>query len=144
MGEVAVDVVPDELGFPIEIADITLTECIMLSGFAGSADRAPQYTRGYGLTFGHNERKTMSMAIVDRALRARELGEEVEAPCQDEEFVLYHSDNVEASGFVQHLKLPHYVDFQADLVFLRKLRSEFFERKSAAQPVAAAQLEPAE
>lgn len=144
MGEVPVEFIPDELGFPIEIADITLTECIMLSGFAGSAERAPQYTRGYGLTFGHNERKTMSMAIVDRALRARELGEEVDAPCQDEEFVLYHSDNVEASGFVQHLKLPHYVDFQADLLFLRKLRAEFFDRKAAAEAITALQMEPAE
>ena len=84
------------------------------------------------------------MAIVDRALRARELGEEVDAPCQDEEFVLYHSDNVEASGFVQHLKLPHYVDFQADLLFLRKLRAEFFDRKAAAEAITALQMEPAE
>ena len=33
--------------------------------------------------------------------------------------MLYHSDNVEASGFVQHLKLPHYVDFQSELVLVR-------------------------
>jgi alpha-D-ribose 1-methylphosphonate 5-triphosphate synthase subunit PhnI len=26
---------------------------------------------------------------------------------------------VESSGFVQHLKLPHYVDFQSELVFIR-------------------------
>ena len=38
---------------------------------------------------------------------------------------LYHSDNVEASGFVQHLKLPHYVDFQSELELVRKLRAEF-------------------
>jgi alpha-D-ribose 1-methylphosphonate 5-triphosphate synthase subunit PhnI len=133
MGEVSVGFVPDELGFEIELADVAMTECIMLSGFASSAEQAPQYSRGYGLTFGHNERKAMSMSIVDRALRARELGEEVTAPCQDEEFVLYHSDVVEASGFVQHLKLPHYVDFQADLQFLRGLRKEYFAAKEKAQ-----------
>jgi alpha-D-ribose 1-methylphosphonate 5-triphosphate synthase subunit PhnI len=132
MGEVSVGFTPDELGFEIELADLPMTECIMLSGFAGSAEQAPQYTRGYGLTFGHNERKAMSMSIVDRALRGRELGEEGQAPCQDEEFVLYHSDVVEASGFVQHLKLPHYVDFQADLQFLRRLRREFFDAKAKA------------
>ena len=33
--------------------------------------------------------------------------------------MLSHSDNVEASGFVQHLKLPHYVDFQSELVLVR-------------------------
>lgn len=132
MGEVSVAFTPDELGFEIEIADITMTECLMLSGFASIDGEAPQYTTGYGLTFGHNERKAMSMAIVDRALRAAEMGEEVVAPCQDEEFVLYHSDTVEASGFVQHLKLPHYVDFQADLLFLRRLRKEHAEARAAA------------
>jgi alpha-D-ribose 1-methylphosphonate 5-triphosphate synthase subunit PhnI len=87
--------------------------------------------RGYGLVFGHSERKAMSMAIVDRALRdnAAAQGGQV-APVQDEEFVLYHSDNVEASGFVQHLKLPHYVDFQADLQNIRRLRREYFERQA--------------
>ena len=65
----------------------------------------------------------MAMALVDRALRAQELGETVASPTQDVEFVLSHSDNVEASGFVQHLKLPHYVDFQSELELLRRLRA---------------------
>ncbi len=69
----------------------------------------------------------MSMALVDRALRAEEFGEERKGPAQDEEFVLSHSDNIQASGFVEHLKLPHYVDFQAELSLLRKLRSEAAE-----------------
>ncbi|MFX4222557.1 MAG: carbon-phosphorus lyase complex subunit PhnI [Thalassobaculum sp.] len=68
------------------------------------------------------------MALVDRALRAREFDEPIDAPAQDEEFVMAHSDNVEASGFVQHLKLPHYVDFQAELVTVRALRKTFEER----------------
>ena len=46
------------------------------------------------------------------------------APAQDEEFVLSHSDNVQATGFVEHLKLPHYVDFQSELVMLRRMRSD--------------------
>ena len=29
--------------------------------------------------------------------------------------MISHSDNVQATGFVEHLKLPHYVDFQAEL-----------------------------
>jgi alpha-D-ribose 1-methylphosphonate 5-triphosphate synthase subunit PhnI len=61
---------------------------------------------------------------------------------KDEEFVLYHSDNVEASGFVQHLKLPHYVDFQAGLLTIRKLRAEFFERQRAAAGNTAAATAP--
>ena len=50
-----------------------------------------------------NERKAMAMALVDRSLRARELGEDITAPAQDEEFVISHSDNVQATGFVEHL-----------------------------------------
>jgi alpha-D-ribose 1-methylphosphonate 5-triphosphate synthase subunit PhnI len=124
LGEVAVELVPEELGFPITIAEITVTECQMVNQFTGSATAPPQFTRGYGLAFGHAERKAMAMALVDRALRCRELGERPISPPQDEEFVLSHSDNVEASGFVQHLKLPHHVDFQSELVLLRTLRTE--------------------
>lgn len=124
LGDVAVEIIPEELGFAINIGNITISECEMVNQFTGSASAPAQFTRGYGLSFGHCERKVMAMALVDRSLRARELGEEVTAPAQDEEFVLSHSDNVEASGFVQHLKLPHYVDFQGELEIVRKLRAK--------------------
>jgi alpha-D-ribose 1-methylphosphonate 5-triphosphate synthase subunit PhnI len=123
-GTVPVELVPEELGFAIEIGEIELTECQMVNQFAGSNETPARFTRGYGLAFGQTERKAMSMALVDRALRAEELGEAVTSPAQMPEFVLYHSDNVEASGFVQHLKLPHYVDFQSELNLIRALRSE--------------------
>ena len=122
-GSVEVELVPDELGFPIVIGEIELTECQMVNQFAGSKTEPPQFTRGYGLCFGHSERKSMAMALVDRALRAEELGEQISAPAQQQEFVLSHSDNLEASGFVQHLKLPHYVDFQSELNLVRKMRA---------------------
>jgi alpha-D-ribose 1-methylphosphonate 5-triphosphate synthase subunit PhnI len=128
MGEVEIELDVPELGFPVSLGRITVTECQMVNQFMGSADAPPQFTRGYGLVFGHAERKAMAMALCDRALRARELGEELTAPAQDEEFVLSHSDNVQATGFVEHLKLPHYVDFQAELVLLRRLRAEHAER----------------
>ena len=64
MGEVGVEIVPEELGFAIDIGDITITECQMVNQFAGSADRPPQFTRGYGLAFGASERKAMAMALV--------------------------------------------------------------------------------
>ena len=44
-------------------------------------------------------------------------------PAQNVEFVLYHCDNVEATGFVEHLKLPHYVDFQSELEKVRQMRA---------------------
>ena len=124
VGMLEVSFTPEELGFPVVIGEITVTECEMINQFKGSATVKPQFTRGYGLCFGQAERKAMSMALVDRSLRAGELGEERVAPAQDEEFVLSHSDNVQATGFVEHLKLPHYVDFQSELVMLRRMRSD--------------------
>ncbi len=122
VGEVEVVICPDELGFEVVIGEITITEVDMVNQFQGSQDQPPQFTRGYGLTFGHNERKAMAMALVDRSMRAEEFGEPIQGPAQDVEFVLLHSDNVEAQGFVQHLKLPHYIDFQAELNLIRSLR----------------------
>ncbi|MFS8114508.1 carbon-phosphorus lyase complex subunit PhnI [Rhizobium jaguaris] len=130
MGEVPVEFVPEELGFAIEIGDIVVTECQMINQFGGSKTEAARFTRGYGLALGKSERKAMAMSLVDRALRCRELGEMARFPAQDEEFVLYHTDNVEAAGFVSHLKLPHYVDFQGDLQLLRGLRAEFEARQT--------------
>ncbi|NKJ47316.1 carbon-phosphorus lyase complex subunit PhnI [Burkholderia sp. SG-MS1] len=123
-GTIAVEMELDELGEAVEIGDIDITECQMINQFAGSGAVPPTFTQGYGLAFGHAERKAMAMALVDRALRAEELGEAVASPTQDIEFMLSHSDNVEASGFVQHLKLPHYVDFQAELELVRRLRKQ--------------------
>jgi alpha-D-ribose 1-methylphosphonate 5-triphosphate synthase subunit PhnI len=122
VGDVEVVICPEELGFEVGIADILVTEVQMVNQFQGNKETPPQFTRGYGLTFGYNERKAMAMALMDRSLRSKELGEEITAPAQDEEFVLSHSDNVEAQGFVQHLKLPHYIDFQAELNLLRQMR----------------------
>lgn len=123
-GEVAVEFVPEELGFPVPLGRVPLTECQMLNQFAGRGDVPPQFTRGYGLVFGQGERKAMAMALVDRSLRAAELGEAVASPAQDQEFVLAHADSLQATGFVEHLKLPHYVDFQAELELVRRLRAE--------------------
>ena len=124
IGLVDVEVEIPELGFAVRIGAVRLTECQMVAQFQGSGDEPARFTRGYGLVFGQSERKTMAMSLVDRALRADEFGEERRAPAQDEEFVLEHCDNVQATGFVEHLKLPHYVDFQAELDLVRRLNRE--------------------
>ena len=123
LGAVPVSLVPDELGFAIEIGELVLTECQMVNQFVGSASVPPQFTRGHGLAFGHGERRAMAMSLVDRVLRADEFGEEVTSPAQQQEFALPHGDNIEASGFVQHLKLPHYVTFESELQTVRALRA---------------------
>src|SRR5690349_8989877 len=125
IGEVELELDVPELPFPVPLGRVRVTECQMVTQFKGSAKAPPQFTRGYGLVFGQSERKAMAMSLCDRALRAREFGEDVRFTAQDEEFVISHSDNVQATGFVEHLKLPHYVDFQAELELVRKMRAEF-------------------
>lgn len=65
---------------------------------------------GYGLIFGRNENKAIAMSIADASLETTG-----DTPSQDEEFVLTHGDCLEMSGFISHLKLPHYVTFQSSL-----------------------------
>lgn len=125
IGRVPVEMDVPELGFAIEIGEVELTECETVNQFKGSKTEPPQFTRGYGLIFGQSERKAIAMSLVDRALRWQELGEDnVGAVAQDEEFVLSHADNIQATGFLEHIKLPHYVDFQSELELVRRMRRE--------------------
>jgi alpha-D-ribose 1-methylphosphonate 5-triphosphate synthase subunit PhnI len=124
IGEVELELDVPELDFTAPLGRVRVTECQMVNQFKGSSKVPPQFTRGYGLVFGQSERKAMAMALCDRSLRAGEFGEDRVAPAQDEEFVISHSDNVQATGFVEHLKLPHYVDFQAELDLVRRMRAE--------------------
>ncbi len=134
IGTVAVEVDIPELGFAVEIGEIELTECETVNQFKGSRTEPPQFTRGYGLVMGQSERKAIAMSLVDRSLRWQELGEDFTgAPAQDEEFVLMHCDNIQATGFLEHIKLPHYVDFQAELELVRRLRAEAMALKEAAE-----------
>lgn len=134
IGTVAVEMDIPELGFAVEIGEVELTECETVNQFKGSKTEPPQFTRGYGLVLGQTERKAIAMSLVDRALRWQELGEDFTgAPAQDEEFVLMHADNVQATGFLEHIKLPHYVDFQSELELIRRLRAEALAQKEAAE-----------
>jgi alpha-D-ribose 1-methylphosphonate 5-triphosphate synthase subunit PhnI len=49
-----------------------------------------------------------------------------------------HLDNIDASGMIQHLKLPHYVDFQAEVQSLESLRvNRCREEEDEAEPMMA-------
>lgn len=123
LGELRVGYLPlkirhPETGDKVYVGKVLVTEAEVITRFSAGEDGVPRFTLGYGLCFGHNEVKAISMAILDRAMRTPA----PEAPAQDQEFVLYHTDGIEASGFTAHWKLPHYVDFQADLQRLRSAR----------------------
>ena len=83
---------------------------------SGQGDKADTDTNelklgiGYGLVFGRNDNKAISMSILDYILC-----NEGDGILNNQEFVLLHGDCLEMSGFISHLKLPHYVTFQSKL-----------------------------
>ena len=76
--------------------------------------KSGQLDLGFCATFGWNEVKVIAGATLDLNAPGAAKGSPVE-----EEFVLYHTEPVEASGFCIHFKLPHYVTFQSSLDALR-------------------------
>jgi alpha-D-ribose 1-methylphosphonate 5-triphosphate synthase subunit PhnI len=79
-----------------------------------SKGKSGQLSLGFCATLGWNEVKVISGATLDLNAAAAPKGSPVE-----EEFFLYHTEPVEASGFCIHFKLPHYVTFQSSLDALR-------------------------
>ncbi len=77
-----------------------------------------EFEVGYGICYGQNETKAIAMSILDQCLEEQE----EDFPTHDEEFVLLHIDSVESTGFISHLKLPHYVTFQSKLDRIRQIK----------------------
>ncbi|MDR9390716.1 MAG: carbon-phosphorus lyase complex subunit PhnI [Trueperaceae bacterium] len=123
------DAVADQIDDPEEdhyLGTVRLTEVETVVPVAVSA-AGPQdaertalgFDLGYGACFGRNETKAIAMSLLDQTLEHPD----PRAPTHDEEFVLLHVDAVEASGFISHLKLPHYVTFQSELDAVRRTRA---------------------
>ena len=106
----------------------------------GSGGKSGQHEMrvGFTATFGWNEVKLIAGATLDLAM-----SEADPHPAHNEEFVLYHTEPVEASGFCIHFKLPHYVTFASGLDALRGVMAQIYpsardnELSEAAQPDAA-------
>ncbi len=120
VGELPFRIVHPLTGTPVRVGEVTATEVEMINktgeqehGKAGGMDGT--FSLAYGLVFGQNERKAIAMSILDGLLMERS----DRLPVHDPEFVLYHIDGIEAQGFVEHLKLPHYVTFQSSLDKMR-------------------------
>ncbi|MDF2958772.1 MAG: carbon-phosphorus lyase [Paenibacillus sp.] len=122
----------------VYIGEMLLTEVETINSFKQDQQSGKvQFILGYGLCFGQNELKAISMAILERSLETTG-----SAPAQDEEFVLTHIDSVESSGFVSHLKLPHYITFQSSLDRIRQ--AQMTRQNEQAQQQAPTQAKPKE
>ncbi len=114
---------------PVVLGMVGLTEVEMINHTAGgiggpttsdeAGETSARFDLGYGIAFGRHERKAIAMSIIDASMNIPGGS----GPATDEEFVLSHCDALESSGFVEHLKLPHYVTFQSalDRVRFRRL-----------------------
>ncbi len=127
VGELRVGFLPIRIRHPYtgeeyDLGEIKVTEAEIISQ-SKTSEGKPKFTVGYGLCFGHNEVKAISMAVLDRSTQT----EEPEAPSEDQEFVLTHVDGIESMGFCNHFKLPHYVTFQSSLDRIRKTQEMWDE-----------------
>jgi alpha-D-ribose 1-methylphosphonate 5-triphosphate synthase subunit PhnI len=130
-------IINDNRGRKRYIGKVKVTEAEMIS--KATTDKKgciPYYAIGYGLCFGQNETKGICMGILDRAMRM-----ERSSPSNDQEFVLYHTEGIEAMGFTNHLKLPHYVTFQSGLTNLREAVEKKLTKENDEQVAAQAKLE---
>jgi alpha-D-ribose 1-methylphosphonate 5-triphosphate synthase subunit PhnI len=93
-------------------------------GVEHSRKQRLEYGLSYGLVFGQHERKAIAMALLDSALQAAAPEEGEPAPANDQEMVLSHIDGIESFGFVEHLKLPHFVTFGSSLRMTALLRDD--------------------
>jgi alpha-D-ribose 1-methylphosphonate 5-triphosphate synthase subunit PhnI len=134
VAELRVGYLPVMLPHPItgeltEIGEVEITECEVVAAYDGEdAKDKPTFTLGYGVCFGHNEVKAISMAILDRALQ-KGMKDGPSNPSEDPEFVLLHVDGIDSMGFCTHYKMPHYVTFQSDMDRLRTTQQKNTDSK---------------
>jgi alpha-D-ribose 1-methylphosphonate 5-triphosphate synthase subunit PhnI len=108
-------------GRPVKVTEVRVTEVETIDDLDRAEEDRSKLDLGYGMCFGHNERKAIAMAGLD--LLVHRDGGRTEL----EQEVLLTLDGIEASGFLEHLKLPHYVDFRSVLDRKRAVRAAMDE-----------------
>ncbi len=110
----------DEDAYYIGEVKVTEVESVVpVAAPRGEGRSEIEFDIGYGICLGQNETKAIAMSLLDQCLQHPDPA----FPTHDEEFVLLHIDSVEATGFISHLKLPHYVTFQSNLDSVRRSRN---------------------
>jgi alpha-D-ribose 1-methylphosphonate 5-triphosphate synthase subunit PhnI len=104
-------------GVTFSAGRVRVSQGEVVTPFSEKAEGAePQLGIGFTATLGWNEVKVISGAMLDMAMN-----EGADHPMSNDEFILEHTESVEASGFCIHYKLPHYVTFQSSLEAMRKV-----------------------
>jgi alpha-D-ribose 1-methylphosphonate 5-triphosphate synthase subunit PhnI len=102
-------------GRPVRVGWFRATEAEAIEDLDGADEDRSRFDLGYGLCFGHNERKAIAMANLDVA--CRRFGAELQ------QVLLLTVDGLDSGGFLEHLKLPHYVTFRSMVDRKRAVRA---------------------
>ncbi|WP_340101483.1 carbon-phosphorus lyase complex subunit PhnI [Salinibaculum salinum] len=144
LAEVRVGRLPVWIDHPYTDEEVTVTHTAVTESEAVvpvyEKRTEPQFAFGYGLTFGRNERKAIGMTVLDASIQL----DSEDEPAENPEFVLDTIDGMDSFGFIEHLKLPHYVTFQSILDRIRSIRerhgatedSDVASTKQPAEPTA--------
>ncbi|MCS6848311.1 MAG: carbon-phosphorus lyase complex subunit PhnI [Anaerolineae bacterium] len=125
LGYADVEIVHPITGEPFSIGRVRVTHAEVVTAVeaapagndASAGEPAKlQLALGFCATVGWNEVKTIAGAMLDMAMDLPD-----PHPSHTEEYVLYHTDPVESSGFCIHYKLPHYVTFGSELDVVRSV-----------------------
>ncbi|MFW6321825.1 MAG: carbon-phosphorus lyase complex subunit PhnI [Halohasta sp.] len=117
VGKLPVKIEHPYTGKEVQVTEIEVSESEAVVPVYAKRDD-PQFAFGYGLTFGRNERKAIAMTILDASIQL----DGDDEPAENAEFVLDVVDGMDSFGFIEHLKLPHYVTFQSILDRIRGIR----------------------
>lgn len=127
-------------------AEVTVTHPVTGEPFSAGRVRVSQgevvssdkagYKVGFAATLGWNEVKLIAGATLDL-----EMSRENTHPALNEDFVLYHTEPIESSGFCIHFKLPHYVTFASSTDNVRKVISVLYGEAAAGENNAEAENE---
>jgi alpha-D-ribose 1-methylphosphonate 5-triphosphate synthase subunit PhnI len=116
-GRLPLEVKHPHTGEPVTVGEFRVTEAEAIEDLDGADEDRGRFDVGYGMCFGHNERKAIAMANLDIA--NRRFGRS--GPL--EQLLLITTDGLDSAGFLEHLKLPHYVTFRSMVERKQALRS---------------------
>lgn len=119
-GYVPVQVIHPDLGIQITLGEVPVctTELIVERRHAPDAQDSPvgRFYLGIGATIGHVERRSISAALLDATCHRDNVEDDVGlGMLADPELLTPMLDGAAACGQVEHLKLPHHVQFQSKL-----------------------------
>jgi len=128
-GRLPLRVAHPHTGKPVLLGYIRASECEAIEDLDGPDEDHSRFDVGYGLCFGHNERKAIAMANLDIACRRFGDADGLE------QVLLLTTDGLDSCGFLEHLKLPHYVTFRSMIDRKRAVRGVESVAERTAEPI---------